>query len=305
MLSKSGTEFITAGGGGAFLHPTHSLPDSITDVTWREGVEELQLAKDDVTSKASCYPSKDESRNLAKGNNWFFWNNFSFSFILGVLYGIAILLLSIPPITNAAFIADLKNLSYTSPWISILYSPSFFIVLFIMIFIGWKYALKNDEPSKNVLISGIVHGLLHFIIIFMYAVIFMYMCNWLYRSPLDFEIGSFSYILTFIIISFIGGLTGSVIWGKYLSIVSYYWGLQSNDAFSSLGLTSYKNFLRLHFKKDTLTIYPIGLKNMPSRKEWVKNNKFGQNQYEPQYVLQELDLELIETPIVISKSDIS
>lgn len=304
-LSHSGTEFITAGGGGAFLHPTHSLPDSITNLEWGDdNEEELLLVRDDITNKESCYPSQEVSKNLAKGNKWFISENFSFSFILAALYGVAILLLSIPPLSNFVITTGYKNSLYLSPWLSIIYSPSFLIILFGMLFIGRAYALKDDEQSKKVNGSGIVHGLVHFILIFLLAVTFKYTSHYLYQSPLGLEVGSFVYIIALLMISLIGGIFGAVIWGFYLLIVSYYWGLQSNDAFSSMKLTSYKNFLRLHFKEDTLTIYPIGLKKVPTRNQWIKNKKFGQNQYEPRYVCSELKIELIENPIIISDKDI-
>jgi hypothetical protein len=40
------------------------------------------------------------------------------------------------------------------------------------------------------------------------------------------------------------------------------------DAFSALAIKDYKNFLRMKFEKDKLTIYPVALDRVPGPKEW-------------------------------------
>lgn len=100
----------------------------------------------------------------------------------------------------------------------------------------------------------------------------------------------------------IGGFIGSFIFGFYLLIGSYFWGLQWNDAFSAMKLAGYKNFLRLYLNEDSLTIYPIGIKDIPTRKNWIINTLFkNNNQNEPKYKPQPgtLTPKLIESPIVI------
>ena len=65
--SKSGREFITAGGGGAFLHPTHQLPESLVGEWSRERIN-LRLAQDKSNpQKDSCYPDKKTSKKTVMG----------------------------------------------------------------------------------------------------------------------------------------------------------------------------------------------------------------------------------------------
>jgi len=65
----------------------------------------------------------------------------------------------------------------------------------------------------------------------------------------------------------IGGFVGGSIFGCYWVITSALFGMHP-DAFSALAIKDYKNFLRMKFEKDKLTIYPIALDRVPGPKEW-------------------------------------
>ena len=95
IAQPSGVSFIGAGGGGAFLHPTHGIPDKI-HLTWMTSVQHLKLA-DSLDEKQikteACYPARAESRRLALGNWKFLFKNFEFCLTLGGLYFLAALLL--------------------------------------------------------------------------------------------------------------------------------------------------------------------------------------------------------------------
>jgi hypothetical protein len=60
---------------------------------------------------------------------------------------------------------------------------------------------------------------------------------------------------------YIGGhLLGSFVMGLYLLISLNLWRRHHNEAFSSLKIKDYKNFLRLRIKPDgRLEIFPIGV----------------------------------------------
>jgi hypothetical protein len=63
-----------------------------------------------------------------------------------------------------------------------------------------------------------------------------------------------------------GGLLGSFVFGLYLLISVNVFGRHSNEAFSSLRIADFKNFLRLHVREDgTLAIFPIGLRRVARR----------------------------------------
>ena len=100
---------------------------------------------------------------------------------------------------------------------------------------------------------------------------------------------------------FAGGyLAGSLLMGIYLLVSLNLFGRHSNEAFSSLRIQGYKNFLKLHICKDgKLTIYPVGIKKVP--KKWVPAEKPGEG--DPKYVPkdnQPVNPFLIENPIEVS-----
>ena len=65
--------------------------------------------------------------------------------------------------------------------------------------------------------------------------------------------------------------------------------MHDNEAFSSLKIGGYKNFLRFHFQGDKLTIYSVGVQRMP---KWQKvKGVFKSNEA--------LKPQLIDTPIDI------
>src|SRR5215471_14601890 len=77
------TQFVTSGGGGAFLHPTHQLADTVNihrpddDIMWLGGrVKTLSLAENPapdgedgkVAPHKACYPTRRESLWMLAGN---------------------------------------------------------------------------------------------------------------------------------------------------------------------------------------------------------------------------------------------
>jgi hypothetical protein len=101
---------------------------------------------------------------------------------------------------------------------------------------------------------------------------------------------------------FIGGyVLGSFIMGLYLLISLNVFGRHSNEAFSSLAIQDWKNFLRLHIDKNgDLTIYPIGIRRVP--RHWKAR---GKGETGPELVSDDLrasEPELIEPPIVMKKA---
>src|SRR5262249_56578640 len=70
----------------------------------------------------------------------------------------------------------------------------------------------------------------------------------------------------------IGGLIGAFIFGCYWVITSVLFAMHP-DAFSALAIKDYKNFLRMKFERDKLTIYPIALDRVPGRREWRPFNQ--------------------------------
>jgi hypothetical protein len=97
----------------------------------------------------------------------------------------------------------------------------------------------------------------------------------------------------------IGGFLGAFVFGIYWVVTSLLLGMHQ-DSFSALGIRHYKNFLRMKFEPDKLTIYPIALDKVPGRTGWEPRDKAAVegSLINPK---KKLKPRLIEGPIVIEK----
>jgi hypothetical protein len=69
------------------------------------------------------------------------------------------------------------------------------------------------------------------------------------------------------------------------------------------GLKSHRNFLRMRIKDDGVTIYPVGLTDIPKREDWRINDK-KKGSPAPAYVpVNDLVPHLIEGPILVDVAD--
>jgi hypothetical protein len=284
--STENIQKITAGGGGAFLHPTHG-----------EAAEEL----DGGFKLQKSYPPQAVSRKLG-------WSNFKFPLInplFGILPAIAYVL------TAWTVMADVGKFGLSNTWPAIketlstaMISPgaAFWI---LAVFLG--FLMFTDTHSKWYrVVAGSLHGLTHLLATFFIgwtaayisvSLLHPWLGQWMrfsFKSP-----GQLTFSLLFILL--VGWLIGSLIMGAYLFISLNLFGRHSNEAFSSLSIPDWKNFLRIRITADgDLTIYPIGIQKVP--RVWRKRAH-----HEPgaDFIPQDVDLseaELIESPIHIKRA---
>jgi hypothetical protein len=57
--------------------------------------------------------------------------------------------------------------------------------------------------------------------------------------------------------------------------------MNRNDAFSSLRIGSYNNFLRLRLAEDGFDVFALGLEEVPGRDDWIANPKHKPGQPDP------------------------
>lgn len=255
--NAAGVQKITAGGGGAFLHPTHA-PDS----SRLEGGFDLR----------SAYPKEPVSRRLTWRNLRFPLINPRFGLAMGSLYGL---------------------LGYFwNQGQGVLLGPLVLILGFILFTDTHSFWYKR--------LAGTMHGLAHAT------------AAWALLTgirTLGTQLGithglaaeAFSGTLMFVA----GGLVGPFLMGVYLLVSLNVFGRHSNEAFSSLRIEDYKNFLRLHIARDgSLTIFPIGVERVPRR--WKETG--STSPYEPQLEPDDPKAtppHLIEPPVVVKKADSS
>ena len=100
---------------------------------------------------------------------------------------------------------------------------------------------------------------------------------------------------------FIGGFIGALLWGLYWVLTGCLMRMHTEDAFAALRIQDYRNFLRMKFEPDKVTIYPIALDRTPGRDFWMKPPRDKTPPpHNPQLVAtRPIPIKLIEEPIVI------
>ncbi|KAB2913441.1 MAG: hypothetical protein F9K29_16265 [Hyphomicrobiaceae bacterium] len=100
----------------------------------------------------------------------------------------------------------------------------------------------------------------------------------------------------------LGALIGGSLWGLYWVVTGLFARMHAEEAFAALRIKNYKNFLRLKFEPDKLTIYPLGIDKVPGPDHWMDapRGKANPQPNNPKLIaVKPIDVRLIENPIVI------
>lgn len=274
---EDGTQKITAGGGGAFLHPTH-------------GKEAVRLPGGYELVRS--FPRKDDSRKLTRKNFRFVLLNSKFGLLTASLY----LLTAWAAKTDVGSfgLSDIVEAMTTA--LATLSQPGAFFWVIAMVL---GFAMFTDTHVKWYRwVAGILHGFAHLWATFFIgwgAGYFGRQQGWGFNS---LEQLAFSAVILFVL----GWIVGSTILGIYLFISLNIFGRHANEAFSSLAIPDYKNFLRMRIEANgDLTIFPIGLKRVP--RKWQRQSDDVEGSA---YIPNDSDAtapELIDGPIYFKFSD--
>lgn len=248
-------EKITAGGGGAFLHPTHDITENVLEELTFDGEKPLAF------ERKKDFPSIAQSRRMTWQNFLFAWKNPLFGIVTAILYLLicnSLLSVDTFPSSSASYAAVVStSLSHIGR------SPSAFIWTLIVIAGFWLFTDTHSRVYKW--FAGFLHGASHV------AASFFIGCGAIYVASSGFHLswGLGALLLSGILIAYGGWLIGSVIMGVYLFISLNWFGRHANEAFSALQIEDFKNFLRIHIAKNgDLTIYPVGIRKIT--RKWKK-----------------------------------
>ncbi|MCI0489625.1 MAG: metallophosphoesterase [Blastocatellia bacterium] len=268
---------ITAGGGGASLFPTHG-----PDVTELEGGFKLK----------ACYPDMATSRKLCRRNLLFPLINKKFGIATGIFYLLTVWAVRAPIGETTAFG---EALSITLATVLDRPFAGFWGLAMVAGFI-----LFTDTHSKwYKLIAGSIHGLVHVLATFLIG----WGAAYLTVSEMGLDSKPVLELALLAALVFAGGyLAGPLIMGIYLLVSLNLFKRHSIEAFSSLRIEDWKNFLRLKIEPDgTLTIYPVGIRRVARR--WKDRAGGGAG---PEVLPDDDEAtapELIEPPIVLKRTD--
>jgi len=252
--------FITAGGGGAFLHPTHHLPSILNADGKNESYPALKLM--------NSFPDKKTSSKLTTKNFFFPFLNWDFSLLIGCVYTLLAWFFEAKTVSLGApmsqqFLAISKNQGQISETIAQFFttipqSPEFAFIVFLLYFGFVKFNLTKQKILSFSL--GIAHAMAHFVP-FIVAYFAASLAAYSVGAPLS---GEFIPFIIFITVTFvISSVLGGFVFGSYLGLALNWFGLHWNNAFSSLRIGDYCNFLRMQFNDDgKLTIYAIEIEKI-------------------------------------------
>ena len=270
---------ITAGGGGAFMHPTHSLPEH----TRPHGGEQTG-----EFNKATVYPSVTDSKRLRK---WLFvlplYNLPLAAFFGGIYVALAFML-------NLHLRDDHVSLGLTDLRLALWNSPTaFLLMMLIVVTFGILVRLAHEASGAVRLLIGLVHSVMLFATVAAVMIVAS-------RLSSAFGSGAGSLVAFLGFVAVLGGITG------VLGIAAYLWvtnllGFHGNEAYAPLHYPHYKNFLRIHIGDDgDLTLYPVGIDKVT--KKW--RSSAGTAADAPWFapVGDEPELRLIEAPITVPRS---
>lgn len=277
---------ITAGGGGAFLHPTHNLPTKLTHM--HDGDFELK----------ETFPKRKTSFNLTFKNLIFPWKNPGFGLFLAIMHLIMAYslyhtsYLDDEPGTIFETFGSTSSIMDQAIWTRLLqtfaHSPVSILVLILFIAGFWAFCDGRSSKYKLANFAGVTHGLLHVVLMISSLSFF----SWLNASVLDMEMGIQRAITISLEVFLVGGMISGVLVGIYLLISSLVFKMHDNEAFSSLKEEGYKNFLRMQLKGDKLTVYPLGITKVP---KWRRHGGVFKSKHEPK-------MHLIDEPIEVDLS---
>ncbi|HVF13381.1 MAG TPA: hypothetical protein VM942_02210, partial [Acidimicrobiales bacterium] len=230
---------ITAGGGGAFLHPTHQLPATGTPY----GVAAAQSY-----ARQAVYPSPETSRRLRKRVFLLPVYNLPLAAVLGTAHLMLAFLLRLH------LRDEYRSLAAGDLWQAVWESPAAFLLILLLVgSIGGMVLLAHDASGLPRIALGVVHSFLQ-----VGGLVFVFLvASWAAGSVgVD---GLLSLIVFLIVVWVVGGV------GGVLGIAAYFWatnclGFHGNEVYAPLHHEDLKNFLRLHFDaRGGLTIYPVGV----------------------------------------------
>jgi len=267
-VGDDGTHKVTAGGGGAFLHPTH--PHAEEPLTIDIGGPSGDPPQ--VFTSVCSYPDRVRSRRMA----WWAvglprWN-WLFTLVPAVVY---VLLGFSSQFSLRAFerAGPIERAAPGFGWADVLRGlvSNPVSILVLLVFLGGlsgfaKPSRRGPHSARGrIAVKWVMAGfhlLLHVAAVTVVGLLAVKGALALFE---DNGVGFTAVLL--VIMAVLGGFAGAAMVGLYLAVSCAVFNAHGNEAFSAMRLTGYKNFLRLHLDpRGDLTVYPLGVHR--ANKRW-------------------------------------
>ncbi len=232
-------QHVTAGGGGAFLHPTHGLPERMR----MPGEQEHRCYR-----RAATYPSAKTSKGLRKR----IWLLAPYNLPLAGLFGLLQVVLAFMLALHLddrhldLGLGDLRRALWESP-------TAFFLITTMLVLLAGMVRFAHDASGLTRFLLGLVHSALQ-----LASVAAVMMVASRLSSAVGLR-GVWSLVTFLVLVGLLGGIGGTVGMSGYLYVTNCL-GFHGNEGYAPLHHMDLKHFLRLHIDADgELTIYPIGV----------------------------------------------
>lgn len=242
-------QLIHCGGGGAYLYPTHHLPERI-EVPPRDSLAR-RASRTQAYDLAGRYPEASRSRRYGWGIfGRLPLRNRGFVTLLGALHA--------PLMLAIAGVATQRSDSTNQRLFSIPLVIMLAIVLVAAAFFAKPPTASGKRQIRHYLL-GVTHGLAHIALGTAGAWLWLRLPFQDWPWPLPVAAAALLYAP-------VAGLVASQLTAAYLLVAGTF-GVNVNELFAGQGIEDAKSFLRMHFAVDgTLTIYPIGVDTVG--REW-------------------------------------
>ncbi|WP_245871195.1 metallophosphoesterase family protein [Asanoa hainanensis] len=245
-------ELVTCGGGGAYLYPTHELPDEITvpppDTLSRRSSQSRPY------HLTATYPDKPTSRRLGWGVfGRLPSRNAGFATLIGGLQ--TLLMLSMAGIATQQRNETGLRL-FSIPLVTMLV-----ITLLGAAFFAKPPTAVGKRSLRHWFLGG-GHGLAQ--------IGLAALGTWLWlMTPFPDWPWPFSLLIAIAVYGPLAGLVGSQLVALYLLVAGHF-GVNINELYAGQGIDDVKSFLRLHIAADgALTVYPVAVDRIC--REWRPN----------------------------------
>jgi hypothetical protein len=265
--------YVTCGGGGAFLHPTHHLEDKSFEWDYpppgvphsrgdKPVTRTFTIAEKAGSKEKALFPDRKTSWRLSLGDLLFPWRNLSFPAVHAGLYMVFNWLLNFHAMTTGW--KDLAG-AVAGPGITfeqalwnyvLLIGLSPMPLLLMLIALGGYIYFADARGWWSRIFDGFVHAALQTTVVILTTIAVLRFGGDSAHRGID--IGWLA------LASLAAAIAGTTLFGLYLLFNLSVRGRQWDPAFSALRVKDYKSFLRLRIGRDgALTVYPIGLRKVP------------------------------------------
>ncbi|MBW3652549.1 MAG: metallophosphoesterase [Actinobacteria bacterium] len=270
---------ITAGGGGAYLSPTHTLRQTL----------DLRSLDHDTSvpyERAEIYPREQVSRRLSNGVLKLARLNPSFAALLGAVY--VLLGLAMLGALNAGGGALLDGVDGFGGFVS--KAAGGLIVVLALLLWGGVFAATDITPDALETKTGrrgatqfarVLVALAHTLIHLLLAAALVYLA----ASIAPDDVALVAWLLSGVMLFAAGFAVGSTVFAVVLLAIHRIRGPKAQEAanqvFTAQSIADYKNLVRIRFAADgSVTLYPLGVDRIGRR--WRYEGKREQGaRFEP------------------------